>query len=327
MRFGRSGDLEQPRLSAEDAGTSAVETSRTLAAGLSHSAPLSVLGIAADPDRSRQLGAALAGDARFVITLVRTVPDVIEEEPDLILLAVDSTRERGEELAATLHARGVNSAIVLLSPEASAEHALAAIAAGADDVVVTGGQSLESLGTQLLLAHARRRREQQLGKLVFIDSLTGLRNHRAFAIEGDQQLALTQRTGLPLVLLVLDIDDLKDINDTHGHRVGDKALIDTAVVLRQTFRRSDLLARIGGDEFAAILRSPPYPSAAAAKTRVHQALAEFNRTNPRPYHLRASVGTATAPPSECPPLADLIEQADNAMYEEKRRRTHPGVTS
>jgi two-component system cell cycle response regulator len=282
-----------------------------------------VLVIAADPDRSRQIGAVLGGDARFAITFIRTVPVLIEEEPDLILLAVDFTREGGEELAAALRARGISSSIVLLSAEASAEHALAATASGADDVV-TGGEILESLGTRLLLAHARRRREQQLTELVYVDSLTGLRNRRAFAVEGEQQLALTQRMGLPLVLLVLDIDELKEINDKHGHRVGDKALADTAVVLRQTFRRSDLLARVGGDEFAAILRSPLHPSAAAASTRVKQALTEFNQTSRRPYQLRASVGTATAAPGERVPLADVFERADAAMYEEKRRRTASG---
>lgn len=322
MRSTRSGHLESWRLlaGASPGFVPAEQPPSTKASsrGRAHS----VLCIASDPERRGQIEALLGGDERFALTLAARLTETPEgDEPDLILLAVDDlARDNWRELLRESCAQGFGSAVVLLSAAARDEDVLEAIANGADDVVVFGPRDLDGLGSRLLLTLARHRRQQQLDRLIYLDSLTGLCNHRGFALEGEHQLALTQRTGLPLVLVILDIDGLKEINDLHGHRSGDKALIATADILRGTFRKSDLLARIGGDEFAAILRSPADPSATATKARVQQAFHGFNQTSGRPWELHASLGTATATPAERPRLADLVERADTAMYQEKRRR-------
>ena len=86
------------------------------------------------------------------------------------------------------------------------------------------------------------------------DELTGLTNRRGFLTLADQQLKLALREKLPLLLVFIDMDGLKAINDKLGHAVGDRALVDLGDVIRETFRESDVIGRLGGDEFVALVR-------------------------------------------------------------------------
>jgi diguanylate cyclase (GGDEF)-like protein len=96
----------------------------------------------------------------------------------------------------------------------------------------------------------RKRMEAEIREMSLRDLLTGLYNRRGFITLAEQQLKAANRAHRPLQLTFADCDRLKWINDTLGHKEGDKALIDTAQILRQTFRESDIIARLGGDEFA-----------------------------------------------------------------------------
>ena len=94
--------------------------------------------------------------------------------------------------------------------------------------------------------------QSELSSLALTDELTGLYNRRGFICLSEVQLKLARRSGCDMVLFFIDVDGLKQINDSFGHSEGDNALIRTAEVLRMTFRESDVLARIGGDEFGAL---------------------------------------------------------------------------
>ncbi len=98
----------------------------------------------------------------------------------------------------------------------------------------------------------RKRMEAEMREMSLRDLLTDLYNRRGFITLAEQQLKASNRAQKPLKLTFIDCDGLKWINDTLGHKEGDKALIDTAHVLRQTFRDSDIIARLGGDEFAVL---------------------------------------------------------------------------
>ena len=100
---------------------------------------------------------------------------------------------------------------------------------------------------------ARKRAEEDLRALLLVDELTGLPNRRAFITLSEQALKLAMRMERDVLMIFIDVDRLKDINDTWGHLVGDRALIDTARVLRESFREADIVARLGGDEFVALM--------------------------------------------------------------------------
>jgi diguanylate cyclase (GGDEF)-like protein len=121
-------------------------------------------------------------------------------------------------------------------------------------------------------------------------------------------------------LLFMDLDNMKWINDTLGHHEGDGALVDIATILKVTFRESDVVARMGGDEFAALVVDAAGEACGVVVKRLTENLVAFNRTRSRGYSLSVSVGTARYDPANPRTLDELLGHADTLMYEEKRRK-------
>src|SRR5690606_33602884 len=115
-------------------------------------------------------------------------------------------------------------------------------------------------------------RQTVLQKLSHRDDLTGLHNRRGFLIQAEQLLKLAWRQQTPFVLVFMDLDHLKAINDTFGHAEGNRALIEAADVMRRCFRQSDLLARFGGDEFTALALGSGEADDALIRARLNGAL-------------------------------------------------------
>ena len=162
--------------------------------------------------------------------------------------------------------------------------------------------------------------QQALKALSVTDELSGLLNRRGFILQTTLQFNLGERLGLNLVLLYMDLDGLKAINDQHGHPEGDNAIKNFATVLRQTFRKTDILGRLGGDEFAVICLESTPESCNELLPRLKRNLAAFQEQTPRPYRLEASVGVATLAPDNPVTLEVLLAQADKRMYEEKAKK-------
>jgi two-component system, cell cycle response regulator len=153
-----------------------------------------------------------------------------------------------------------------------------------------------------------------------VDDLTGLYNRRGFLTLATRDLRLARRGNETLLVAFADLDDLKSVNDTSGHAGGDRALRDTAALLRQTFRDSDLVARIGGDEYAVLVRHAGPESAGVLAERLKRQLRDFNRRAARPYQLSISLGFATHKASTLGSVAGLLDRADRALYRDKRRK-------
>ena len=152
-----------------------------------------------------------------------------------------------------------------------------------------------------------------------MDELTGLYNRRGFLTLARQQLTTAARLGKRALLVFADLDGMKRINDELGHEAGDQALVDTAAALRETFRKADIISRLGGDEFVAmtLINDLDRPDLIIARLRAK--VAEQNAKGSRPYHLSVSVGSHVVGTGEIDaPVEDLIKQADERMYEEKR---------
>lgn len=164
--------------------------------------------------------------------------------------------------------------------------------------------------------------DRELRHLALTDELTCLYNRRSFFAAAVQQLKLAGRQAQSLLLLYCDVDDLKKINDSYGHREGDLALIRTADALERTFRDSDIVARLGGDEFVVLALEASGQTQEVLLRRLERCLKKSNASDSR-YELSLSVGVARFDPKRTISLGELMAQADKAMYEQKRSHQKP----
>ncbi|MGZ3444882.1 MAG: diguanylate cyclase [Myxococcaceae bacterium] len=156
--------------------------------------------------------------------------------------------------------------------------------------------------------------------LTYLDELTGLYNRRGFLRHARAQLDAAALAHRPMLLIFVDLDELKDINDRLGHAAGDRALVDTAKVLKSTFRERDVVARLGGDEFVVLVTDSSVVREKDLLSRLSSRLDALNTHAGQDYRLGFSTGVATFDPAAPEPLEDLLSEADSRMYLDKRRR-------
>jgi diguanylate cyclase (GGDEF)-like protein len=172
---------------------------------------------------------------------------------------------------------------------------------------------LEQFGAHAALALRNTWLLEQVRTLASIDGLTGVANRRTFQDALDQELSRARRTGDPLTLVMLDIDNFKALNDEHGHLAGDRTLRAVAEALQRESRDFDRIARYGGEEFAVILPGCSSRESLPAAERLRKAIAEIEE----PVATTASGGVATFP-THCGDAEALVRAADEALYESKR---------
>jgi diguanylate cyclase (GGDEF)-like protein len=156
---------------------------------------------------------------------------------------------------------------------------------------------------------------KKLEQLTIIDSLTELYNRRYFDLQLEKMVSLTQRTNRPLLLLMLDIDFFKKVNDTFGHQCGDEALKHIAQIIRDNTRSTDAYSRIGGEEFAILLSESNLEDGKVIGERIRKAVENeiFTYKNER-VHLTISLGLAKYNGEK---VNEFIESADKALYQAK----------
>lgn len=161
--------------------------------------------------------------------------------------------------------------------------------------------------------------EQELAavQMATVCELTGISNRRGFELLGQQALQVCKRLSKPAALLYFDLNHFKDINDTHGHAEGDRALKVFSEVLRHVLRSSDLTGRLGGDEFAALLIDSDWAETAAVIERLRTTLAARNAVDRRGYDIRFSVGQVALDPLRHHSIAALLSEGDAEMYRNK----------
>ena len=160
----------------------------------------------------------------------------------------------------------------------------------------------------------------RLRELALEDELTGLHNRRGFRVLAEKQLQIARRTGRPDLLLFIDLDGMKRINDERGHEAGDAALRRTAAVLHAAFRTSDIIARFGGDEFVVLCPNTGPETADALLEELEQRIGDANSAAATPWRLSLSAGYAAFDPRNPVTLDEFIREADAAMYAAKQRK-------
>lgn len=165
----------------------------------------------------------------------------------------------------------------------------------------------------------RQRLEAELRQQSVQDELTGLCNRRGFFAVAQQQFRQAARNNQCVVLFYADMNEFKTINDTFGHHEGDIALREVARILRESLRASDVLGRVGGDEFAGVILHDCPSAPAIVLARIRHRLDEANAAAGRRYPLSLSMGVASFPHDSTLTLPERLALADSALYEEKRR--------
>lgn len=173
----------------------------------------------------------------------------------------------------------------------------------------------------------RKRQEDALRALSLVDELTGLYNRRGFLTLAQQQLKQARRGHRELVLLFIDMDDFKEINDSFGHNEGDSALVRASEILKHTFRDSDIIARLGGDEFVVLATDTGKTGSEIIINRLRQELRERNERDGYPYRLSFSVGAARFDPDAPPSIEELLAAADSMLYAQKKHKRQTAASA
>ena len=229
------------------------------------------------------------------------------EQPDLILLDINMPNLNGIEICRKLRSDPKNNfAIIMLTAVEDKE--VEGLESGADDYIVKPFQKKVLLARiKSGLAVAERRKD------AFLDPLTNVFNRRTFNNFLLQEEERALRYGRPLSVIITDIDNFKVVNDAYGHDAGDDVLIEVAAILRQNCRRSDLLARIGGEEFVILLPETNAEDAVACAEKARRRIEEH--TFQHVDKVTASFGIAEARKND---PEGLLKRADTAMYESKK---------
>jgi two-component system cell cycle response regulator len=239
---------------------------------------------------------------------------------DVVLLDLNLPDSAGYETFANIHTHSPDIPIVVMSSEDDTALAIRTVREGAQDYLVKGEENLKPLTRAIHYAIERHKTQSRLQNLSLIDELTDVYNRRGFMTIANQQVKLAQRTQTQWMILFADVDGLKKINDTFGHPEGDHALQEIARLLKSTFRESDVIGRIGGDEFAVLALAATELVAKSFTHRLQNMVEAWNATPGRKYRLTISLGLAHYDPNNPLRVEDVLAQADAAMYEQKRKQ-------
>ncbi|HEX4469618.1 MAG TPA: GGDEF domain-containing protein [Gemmatimonadaceae bacterium] len=235
--------------------------------------------------------------------------------PDVVVIALGAAVELGISMMAARRAVP-DAAIVVVVPWFEEALFLSAIRLGAEDCVTAAQLDSPGLLRVLLVAAERHRLTSSLRAAAFTDELTGLYNRRGYVTRAATLLKVAEPRSIWQIFF--DVDELKIINDTYGHWAGDRALMEVAVVLRQAFRSTDIVARVGGDEFAVLATAPADAAPDSWTARWREPFVALATRKDLPL----SVSVGLAQPDEHGQMTpeDLLTRADTTMYTAKRLR-------
>lgn len=256
-----------------------------------------------------------AGMKTTVITEpMKALDALIEFKPELILMDIYMPVCNGMELAAIIRQQEayVNIPIVFLSSETRMDKQLAAMRLGGDDFLT------KPIEPEYLISSvaARAERHRALRSLMVRDSLTGLLNHTALLEQLDTEISRAERKISPLMFAMLDVDHFKSVNDAYGHPAGDRVLKSLSVMLKKRLRKTDIIGRYGGEEFALILPETKKEDAVKVLNEIREGFSSVRHFHEgKEFTVTFSCGVAVFP--DFFEAQKLVDAADKALYQAK----------
>lgn len=247
---------------------------------------------------------------------------------DVAIIDLEMPRVNGLEVITRVRQTESNLFALMLTGHENSETMLEALEAGFDDFLSKSSPEAElvaKLESARRLASRQRMLDTRLRELYGIatrDELTGVFNRRFFMEESARQLA----AGTPLTIVLFDVDDFKDINDSYGHLAGDRVLQDVAAVLHRHTRSDDLIARYGGDEFVMVMPRIEGADCEKLAARLANAVHALRwSAAEESFAVTVSTGVASSPLLEEASVELLLNAADRDLYKNKWIRKNPGV--
>jgi two-component system cell cycle response regulator len=238
----------------------------------------------------------------------------------VILLDLGLPDETGLQTLRRIMPLAQDASVVVLTGLQNEGLGIAAIKEGAHDYLIKGQIDGRQLRRIIHYAVERHHLQMELQSLSLHDDLTGLHNRRGFLLLAEQQMKVNRRNHSSCLLLFLDIDQLKNINDTLGHADGNNTIGEAAAALRSSFRQCDILARLGGDEFVVLAVGTSEWSEAALRAHLRKKFEEVNSQPNRKYPLSVSVGIVPCGTNNQSSIEDLLAKADELMYQDKKSK-------
>ena len=266
-------------------------------------------------DQSERLNAEI----KTVDSIKKAKTIMFYEEMDIILVDINIQGMKFEELFEVFDKDNLLIPYIVITDERDEDLGIEAVKKGAQDYLVRSELSERILRRGIIYSLERHDILQSLYRTTIIDELTGLYNRRGLHTLGNQQVELAKRHNDDIFIFYLDLDGMKSINDTLGHEFGDKALIDTSNIMHKTFRTTDILSRIGGDEFVVVVVKAQHEFIPIIIQRLKEYVAEMNSSNKK-YNLSISIGVSKVDLNNESPLDDAIQDADKEMYRVKVKK-------
>lgn len=293
--------------------------------------PIRILLIEEDADYALVIQNRLKSDLKYRFEPIHTptleagLLELTQRAPDLILLDLNLPDTRGLETFDRIRSQNPMVPVVILSATDDETVALEALKAGAQDYIIKGQVDGKFLTRILSYNMERSRLQIELQRLSLVDSLTGLYNRRGFTTLAAQHLKLASRSKRGFGIFSIDVDGLKGVNDREGHAAGDRLIKSVGDILGSAFRASDIIARIGGDEFVVMAMDIQHGHLALLESRLHERASQHNDRRGAAPAAAFSVGAVYFDPAESATLESLLEKADQLMYAKKRSAVRPSA--
>jgi len=285
----------------------------------SESKDVSILLVEDDKEQVKAITAFLEESKRVnakiqsVDSIKKAKTIVFYEKIDIVLIDLNIQGLAYDELFERFDKNKLSLPYIVITDEIDEDMGIEAVKKGAQDYLVRSEISERILRRAVIYSLERHDILESLYRTTIVDELTGLYNRRGLYTLGNQQIELAKRHSDDIFIFYMDLDGMKEINDTLGHQYGDKALVATSNIMHKSFRTTDILSRLGGDEFVVIAVKAQYEFIPIIIQRIKDYIKETN-SGIKDYQISLSIGVSKVDLENESPLEQAISDADKEMY-------------
>ncbi len=263
-----------------------------------------------------------ATNVNYKMTHVQQLDEALveldNERYDIVMLDLSLPDKQGVESITTVNERAPDIPVVVMTSMDDESMAIKALQKGAEEFLVKGEMNSHALSRVLRYAIIRHKGRVELQSLSLVDDITGLYNQRGFMLFAQQQLSIARRTRRGMIIFFIYIEGLNESTEKHGRQYEDLAKIETANILKEVFRESDIIARHSRDEFTAIAIESFDANNAIIISRLQNEIESRNKQTIRQYKLSLCIGKAYYDTEELCTIGGLINRAKESMIEQKK---------